>query len=104
MYIHLLYLVHVGVTMVAVLVSFMIFLPCVSPHSWFKYFKNICLVCVYMGKGHGCGILRMWKLEENLKELVLTFHHVECKDGTQTSVSNKLLYLLIHLANLQEPL
>lgn len=87
----------------------------VNSYDFFFYLVSVSILdfktlkifseCVYMGVGHGCATLYMWKPEDNLKELVLTFHHVESKDGTQISSLAVTFFArpLIHLARLQEP-
>lgn len=51
--------------------------------------------CVYMPWS-----MYVWKSEESLWELVLSFHHVGPRDGTHViRLNNKFLYLLSHLSS-----
>jgi hypothetical protein len=41
------------------------------------------IICIYLGSGHPCATGCIWTSEDNLWELILSFHHVGHRDQTQ---------------------
>lgn len=62
---------------------------------FFSFFFFFTLVCVCV-----CALAHMWRSEDNLQELVLSFDHVGSRDWTKVIwLGSKWLYLLSYLAS-----